>query len=281
MESLKDIAASSAARPDLQKVSDDFRRSLSLLAATSSDGEVLELENRLFGAFNILVDRAEELAALEAPNMDSLDPKLKALFVSENNLFRLAVLASQGTTNAELSQILSEQGFAVAHPTLAAKAAHNALLGTTKSVLGGAAILALVALLFAVGEFAGYFAALVTSFTAAAAILSLAHWFRIELSPIIAVQALALIVIISTTVASLFSKRQVSEPAMPGALFSTEAWLPSAVMLAIAAPAVFLDIAPWAKNLGAFVLACAAITMTVALVLRPLALWLRPRDLHS
>jgi hypothetical protein len=76
-------------------------------------------------------------------------------------------------------------------------------------------------------------------------------------------------------VATAVLKRQTTEIAMPDVLHATEAWFPSAVIIAIAAPAVFLNVKPWAMNLGSFALACTVMTLAVALLLHPFTAMLR------
>lgn len=273
--SLEEIATSTATRPELQKAAHDFRRSLEILANTTSNAEVLEFENRIFGAFNLLSEHADSLANLSAPALETLDPKLKALFVSPQNIFRLEVTPIKGSTPAGLAKILSEKGLAVAHPALQADSARQVLLATSAMVLAAMLLLGLLTLVFAIREMSGSIASLATCFIAICTVFGISEISRIQLSQSTLLQLTALLAALLVIVASAFLKRQITDHPPPDALHAAEAWLPTMVIAAIAAPAGFLNFTPWAYDLGIFAIALSVMTCTIAVLLRPITIALR------
>ena len=273
--SLEEIATSSAARPELRKAAHDFRRSLEILSNTTNNGEVLEFENRIFGEFNRLNDHANSLANLDKPVLETLDPKLKSLFVSTQNIFRVEVTPMKGTSPAGLANMLAANGFAVAHPALQADSAHRVLIASSVMSLAAMLLLGLLTLVFAIREVSGAMASLATCFIAICTALGVAELSQITLSQIALLQATALLAAILVIIASAFLKRQITDHAPPDALHAAEAWLPTMVIAAIAAPAGFLNFIPWAKDLGVFAIALCVITSTIAMLLRPLTIMLR------
>jgi hypothetical protein len=273
--SLQEIATSSATKPELQKAAHNFRRSLSLLAATSSDGEVLELENRIFGAFNLLAAQADALADIEVPKLETLDPELKSLFETDGGVFRLEISPIAGISNLQLSQILTTKGLRVAHPALQAKAAQQALYRSSAIILAAALVVGFLTLVFVIGDVVGVFVSVGTTVIGGAAIIAIAYALHIKVSTSVIEQATMLFAGQLVLVATAVLKRQTTERAMPDVLHATEAWFPSAVIIAIAAPAVFLNVKPWAMNLGSFALACAVMTLAVALLQHPFTAMLR------
>ena len=273
--SLEEIATSSATRPVLQKAAYNFRRNLEILSNTTSNGEVLEFENRIFGAFNLLADRADILAAMGKPQLETLDPKLKALFVSDQNIFRIEVSPMKGTTPAALAHLLAAKGFAVAHPALQADSARQVLLATSALVLTAMLLLGLLTLVFAIREISGSIASLATCLVVICTVFGVAELWRVPLSQVELLQATALLAALLVIIATAFLKRQITDHAPPDALHAAEAWLPTMVIAAVAAPAGFLNFTPWAQDLGIFAIALCVITSTIALLLRPLTINLR------
>ena len=273
--SLEEIATSAATRPELQKAAHDFRRSLEILANTTSNAEVLEFENRIFGAFNLLSEHADSLADLSEPALETLDPKLKSLFVSPQNIFRLEVTPVKGTTPAGLAKILSEKGLAVAHPALQADSARQVLLATSAMVLAAMLLLGLLTLVFAIREMSGSIASLITCFIAISTVFGISEISHIQLSQSALLQITALLESLLVIVASAFLKRQITDHPPPDALHAAEAWLPTMVIAAIAAPAGFLNFTPWAHDLGIFAITLSVMTSTIAVLLRPTTIALR------
>lgn len=273
--SLEEIATSSATRPALQKAAHDFRRSLEILSNTTSNAEVLEFENRIFGALNLLADRADALAALGKPELETLDPQLKALFVSTQNIFRIEVTPVKGTSPASLAHILAAHGLAVAHPALQADSARLVLLATSAMVLAAMLLLGLLSLVFAIREMSGSIASLATCFIAICTVFGIAELSHSQLSQTELLKATSLLAAVLVIIASAFLKRQITDYPPPDALHAAEAWLPTMFIAAIAAPAGFLNFTPWAQDLGIFAIALTVTTSTIALLLRPITIALR------
>jgi uncharacterized protein len=274
-ESLLAISSSPATRPELRAAADEFRRSLALLAATSGNKEVRALENRIFGSFNVLPNRADALASLEKPNLETLDPRLKALFASPENQFRLEVTPVPGQSNAALARVLAANNFPVAHPIVVSDEAVANLKNNSIMVLVAALGAGLLMLIFATTEFAGFFAALITLATMLGVIAAAAALFNVLVSPD---HMLALIIIIASAfaiAATAFLKQQITDDAPPDALHATEAWLPAIFLGAISTPALFLKFDPYASQLTMFTVCIGVVTIIVAFLLRPLTLVFR------
>jgi hypothetical protein len=269
-ESLKTISDSTVTRAELRAVAVKFRQSLAVLAATSGNQEVMALENRIFGSFNVLPDRAEAFATLGEPSLETLDPRLRTLFLSNRNVFRLEVSPAAGLSNAELARVLAANQFPVAHPVLVQDENTTNQKRGSLIVLSMAITLGLCIMAFAVGERGGFLATAVTFAAALGVLASGAKWFNVDVTP----QDLpALISIVTYTLSLLimaFVKQQVTREPLPEALHVTEIWLPVVMLVALISPVVFLRLDPYAPQLAEFLGALGAVTITVAVLLRPL-----------
>ena len=117
-DSLKRIAALASKDKNLADAADQFRRSLALLNASDRDQPITQLENRLFGGFNRLADRAAQLASLSPIDIDTLPIELQRLFGHGAGPFRIEVEAAPGTSNDHLAVSLDQAGFTVTHPAV-------------------------------------------------------------------------------------------------------------------------------------------------------------------
>ena len=97
---------------------DQFRRSLALLSASDRDQPITQLENRLFGGFNRLAERAARLASLASIDIETLPPDLHRLFGHGSGPFRIEVDAAAGITNDRLAVALDQAGLNVSHPAV-------------------------------------------------------------------------------------------------------------------------------------------------------------------
>jgi len=114
-ESLKSVASATTARPQLKQAADTFRRSLALLSATGDARQLLQLENRLFGGFNRLADRADILAGLEPQRLEDLPSELHRMFGVPPGPFRIEISPVQGVSDAALAISLQNAGITVTH----------------------------------------------------------------------------------------------------------------------------------------------------------------------
>jgi uncharacterized protein len=150
-QSLKDISATPETKPTLKKAADDFRRSLALLGATSGDEQVRQLENRLFGGFNRLADRADVLANTNVPTLESLPEELRKLFMTADGEFRLEILPAPGVSNRNLALSLNAADFDVIHPVLVQKETTDGRLRVVLLLLGMVVISSALLLMFRFG----------------------------------------------------------------------------------------------------------------------------------
>ena len=274
-DSLSDIAAEPATRPELRKAADEFRRSLALLSATSSNAEVIEFENRIFGRFNALHDRANQMAAIEEPNLEELDARLKTLFLSGDNVYRLEVTPIQGESNASLARILFQQGIKVAHPTLVADQQQQSTRSSVLIVLISSAFLGVVVASLGIGETAGAAAAFLAGLVFVVAFIGGLGFERIELSSELLFIAVALLSLLFSLLASAFLKAEISNSGLPGALHAVEAWLPVIMVTGCAVPIYLLNIQPAFMPTNLMLAGATLATLVIGFLLRPLCLYFR------
>lgn len=269
-DSLQSIANSTATRNELRESAGEFRRSLELLAATSSNKEIMALENRIFGSFNVLADRAETLAKLDNPNLQTLDPQLKSLFLSEQNILRLEVTPVAGLANAELARILTTQGFHVAHPALVS--ADQIETQTQTAYLLGSLIVVfgLFALLLATMQFSPFLAGLFTFGVFVGIILATLFRFQIKSSAETLLMLTAVSVFMASSLVIAFQKKQIPSPITSNAYYAVEAWLPVGLLIVIVIPFVFLHLNEIATRLGGLTAACILTLMLILSLLRPI-----------
>ncbi len=269
-ESLQAIANSSATRKELRDAAHEFRRSLELLAATSSNREVMALENRIFGSFNVLADRAENMAGLDKPSLQTLDPRLKSLFLSEQNIFRLEVTPVTGLANQDLARVLAGQGFHVAHPVLVADEKTKSQQQAIYIVLGAALATGLAALIFVTLDFSAFLSSLFTlAIFVGCAALGI-YYLQLLVSPMFLLAAIAVAAFMVSLLALAFLKKQLTNSAFSNSFYAVEAWLPFVLLLALLCPFVLLSLPIEAMKLGAFAAAVALALVVTASVLRPL-----------
>ncbi len=91
--SLRAISDAKNISPDLRATAHEFRRSVSLLAATGQniDIAVVQLENLLFTRFDELHSTIVALADPKPLKLTDLDPSLQALFRAKNGDFRIEI----------------------------------------------------------------------------------------------------------------------------------------------------------------------------------------------
>ncbi len=269
-DSLQAIANSTATRKELSASADEFRRSLEVLSATSSNTEVMALENRIFGSFNVLADRAETLAKLDQPSLQTLDPQLKSLFLSEQNVFRLEVTPASGLSNAALAKVLASQGFHVAQPSLATaeqflqQTQSIYVMGSLVAVAGFLAVLlatlslsSILACLFALAIFTGI-------------ILAGVFNFEITLNPETLLYFVAAAAFMTSSLVIAFQKKQIPSPITSNVFYAVEAWLPVGLLLVIAVPFMMLNLHEVSIRLGVMNAACVLALLLISSLLRPM-----------
>jgi len=163
-DSLRQVALASNARPSLKQSADAFRQSLAVLAATSDDKKLRELNNKLFGAFNRLAERAETLATLKSPMIQDLPAELQTLFGAPPGPYRLVVTPVAGVPPGQLAETLDKLGFPVLHPAVVAAKAEAARYTSLTRLLLSASVLIIVLSAIAIGEVAGFGISLVVGF---------------------------------------------------------------------------------------------------------------------
>jgi uncharacterized protein len=275
LERLQNIADSQATRPELRSAAQEFRRSLELLAASTNNAEVRALENRIFGSFNVLTNRAEALVALDKPSLNSLDPRLKALFLSPDNQFRLEVSPVPGQSNLELAQILYANNLPVAHPGLVLEQGRANLKRSTIMIFAAAVAIGLVVLMLAIGEIASFIAASATLIVCLGLASAAVTVFNIEVTAANAMIGIVMLAFAFALVALAFLKRQVTTANLPNGQHALEAWLPTALLTTLLVPTIFLQIQSHSQHLTLLTSGLAAVTTIVAFLLRPLTQLLR------
>jgi hypothetical protein len=274
-DSLKEIAAEPATRPELHEAADAFRRSLALLSGTSTNVEIVEVENNLFGRFNTLSTRADLWAGIEKPSLESLDQNLKKLFLSEDNIYRIEVIPAQGQSNTTLANVLAQNGLPVAHESLVSASQTNNALSSFELVLLTSLAIGLIIACLAIGEGAGVVSLIVTSAVVFAMMAGAIGVLHLKLNAEILMIILANCTLLYCLIASAFLKAEITEDGMPDALHAIEAWLPSIIALSCAVPIYLLNI-DGAKRATLFIVGGSFIvTLTIGFLLRPICLFVR------
>lgn len=95
---LRQIADSAAADGELREAAHRLRRAVSLFGNPElpSQGRVLALEDALFSGLAGLSQTAEQLAKLQVPRLEDLDPALRRRFVTDEGLWRIEVMPKAG-----------------------------------------------------------------------------------------------------------------------------------------------------------------------------------------
>ena len=98
-EQLTAIAVGPATSPELKDAALRLRRAVVLFVSPQppTPARVAELERALFEGLGQLSMLMERLARIEAPGIDSLDPRLLRRFVSEQGVWRIEVMPRSGT----------------------------------------------------------------------------------------------------------------------------------------------------------------------------------------
>jgi hypothetical protein len=273
--SLQDIAAEPATRPELRQAADAFRRSLALLSGTSTNVEIVEVENRLFGRFNTLSERADLWAGIEKPNLESLDQNLKKLFLSEDNIYRIEVIPASGKSNTQLAKVLSLKGLPVAHESLVAGSKIENAISIFEFILLACLGVGLVTSCLAIGEGAGIVSLFATSAVVFAMTAGAVGLLHLKLSAEILMIILANSTLLYCLIASAFLKAEITDEGMPDALHAIEAWLPSIIIASCAVPIFLLNI-DGAKRATLLIAGGSfAVTLTIGFLLRPICLFVR------
>jgi hypothetical protein len=237
-DSLREIAATDKTQPRLKQAADDFRRSLALLAATSGDAQVRQLENRLFGGFNRLADRADVLSNLTAPQLGGLPGELLALFGKPEGPMRIEVTPATGTSNASMAEILEQAGFDVLHPSVEQDQATKAVNLVVEKVLGAAAALGLVALLLALRQSRSIFAALLMTLAAVIIVAGVGRYWQVQWNLTNLLQAIS---VLSALLSFVWLATAQEGSTATSAL---ELFLLPTMALALVLPFVALNVAP-------------------------------------
>ena len=141
-DSLRQISQAANVRISLKQSADALRQSLAILAATSEDVKLRQLNNRLFGGFNRTFEKAERVSSLKLPTLETLPPELQTLFGTPPGPYRLVVTPVEAVSPTQLADTLSQLGFAVAHPAVVAAQLDGARYATfLRFILAGAAII--------------------------------------------------------------------------------------------------------------------------------------------
>jgi hypothetical protein len=259
-QSLKDIAEAASTNAKLKQAADEFRRSLALLAATSGPAQIKQLENRLFGGFNRLADRADVLTGLDTPSLETMPPELTTLFGSPSTSLRIEVIPAPGVSNANLALTLENAGFSVLHPAVTQEAEANRKISAILKVFAlglGLACLILVLAFAAVSQLLGAGVMMLASLIVLAGANHLwqGQW---DLPWLLLVTA-----VFSSMMAALYLT-----PTSRGstALSAVELFLPPALALALALPFQLLGVMPVANLLVPLGLGFGLVAVVVGLL---------------
>jgi len=234
-DSLKYIADASTAQPGLKNAADAFRRSLAILAATGDQQEIAQLENRLFGGFNRLADRADALSAIETPDLASLPEELHTIFGKADGPFRLEVTPVDGVSNTDLAIDLEHAGFDVRHPAAIEEEDARAQAMAVIWVLGLGIVMVLAILAYAFNDMQSAWIALAIIVAAVLAMAALERFWSHDWN---LTWLLVLVAVLSQLAASVYLS-----PADKGstARMAMEVFLAPVLMVTLAVPLTLLN----------------------------------------
>jgi uncharacterized protein len=144
---LRTIADGAGTDEGLRASAHELRRSLALLANTSTSIETaaLALERLVFSGFNGLPDQAGELANLGAPQVSDFDLRLRKLFVSESGKWRVEVLPKRMISSGAFIEAARKSGAMPLGPIVTANAELSSLREMLTRPLVSGLIIALLA----------------------------------------------------------------------------------------------------------------------------------------
>ena len=259
-QSLKDISSTPETKPTLKKAADDFRRSLALLGATSGDEQVRQLENRLFGGFNRLADRADVLASVSAPTLETLPEELRRLFLSDDGQFRLEILPVAGVSNANLALRLQAAGFDPVHPVVTEKQFHDLRLQLVLWVFGSAILASAILLMVRFGPTANLNG---TGMAFAAALCFLAAAERVwQTEWNLSWMLIGVLVMANLSAMLIKTPMAVSSTA----LSAIEVFLIPAILISLALPFALLNVSVIENEIMPIALALGLVAMVVGLL---------------
>ena len=166
-ESLQQVAQAPKARASLKQAATDMRQSLAVLAATSDDVKLRELDNRLFGGFNRMANKADTLANLKPITLADLPAGLQALFGTPPGPYRLVVTPVSGVTPDQLAVTLGQLGLPVLHPAVMAAHAAAARQLSLIQLLLAAGFIVIILWAVAAERFTGFIVMLLVGLAAA------------------------------------------------------------------------------------------------------------------
>ncbi len=277
-ESLNNIAAAEHARPELKAAADDFRRSLELFANTGTDKELLSLENRLFGGFNRLASTADDLAKLRPPELSDIDPALKSMFQARTGELRIEVTPANGATSLSLARELDQRGFPVAHPILGGLNSLELFWRNLILWIWPSLVLVLGALVVAIRKPSGIFAGVCVAAAAMAGLAAVFLQAGFSTRPEALLLASGSLTFLVSLIVNGFVKIPITSEPAHAAQYAAEAWAPTLVIGAIAAPLLILELAPWSGAALLLLAATAMSTIVVGLYLAPLVQALRSQN---
>lgn len=224
LESLQSIANSPATRRELAVLAHDFRRSLEIFNSTATNQEIVQFEKRMFGAFNVLPEYAQELVSLKVPDMEALDPALRAIFRSENGAYRLTVQPANNLSTSELAQKLEILGLPVVHPTVVNNFAQRAQFRNAVLISGLVMALGWLALATVLRRVDWMIIAIMLSILVASAVVAAFAWYHKNAS----IQVLLLLTLalsqLFAGLASTMTEKHQSFDETHEALLRTQAW---------------------------------------------------------
>ena len=166
-ESLQQVAQAPTARASLKQAATEMRQSLAVLAATSDDVKLRELDNRLFGGFNRMADKAESLANLKPITLADLPAGLQALFGTPPGPYRLVVTPVSGVTPDQLAVTLGQLGLPVLHPAVMAAHAATAQQWALIQLLLAAGLIVIILWALAADHMSGFIVMVLVGLAAA------------------------------------------------------------------------------------------------------------------
>lgn len=247
----------------------DLRRSLAVLASTSEKPEstAAELERLLFSGFGELTKAADALSRLTAPQLPDLDQNLRALYVADNDRWRVEALPKRLISAAAFIDATKRVDAIALGPLMTEQAELRSLASGSKSALAFGFIFTLLITLAYLRNIVDWLIVVASSFL----LLPLYAAFIVTTATAVSPATLPALVMTSlfgvTTALLLVARKR--QPKIAGLAIL----LPMAVIIAIVLPIRLLHLQEFEAFTGTLIMLMAVATVFNLTVVPQICAW--------
>ena len=277
LDSLQIITKSPATRPELALAAQEFRRSLELLYGTSDDREVVLFEKRMFGSFNVLVERAQALGKIAEPDFAALEPQLQNLFLSPAGVFRITVRGPKDLPPSQLAKLLFEASLPVVNPAMLQQTLSETAKSTTFKILGLTLTFGLFTLVLKFRQIANLLGRVFTGITAIGVVAAIAKLQHLSISvPDLLLYTIFLSTFLAATSAITDRRNDFRETDYTALQFA-QSWLAPFTIASLALAGALIVSQPVSQILLQLAMISLLTAIVWDVVQRPILRWLKTR----